>query len=698
MPAALVSVGAFGFCAQLVLVRELLSVFAGNELSIGVMVGAWIVSEAAGALAGAKLRVLLGPAALLSVIAALLAVPAAMLGRRFLGALPGEAVGLDRLGLAALAIILLPAGLHGLSFSAGARELGSGGRAYLWESLGTAVAALLAAAGLVFRVPSPVLLGLIGLPVCVSAARPGRRRLLAGAVAVGSLCIVAVVLARPVERWCYSRLWAGQRVLSVADSPYGRVVTLERTGQLTVAASGVPVFTAPALDPGRTEELVHVPLLAHPAPRRVLLVGQARGGPAAAALAHRADVTAVQLDPVIDRATSRFALAEESTATFATADPRRFLAADGRWDAIILLDAVPQTLAGNRLFTREFFSRCRSRLAPGGLLAVPAPGSASALSADVAAAIAVRRRTIGTVFDSVALVWLDFPLLLAGGPVSLSSETLAARLRARAIQTVLLDSGYAASLLDRFRQRLLSDRVPPGDAVNSDLRPIELFLGLVREQRLAAPAIGRWYRGLARHLPKLLLLGAGLLLATLLAGVRTGRRRFAAGFAVATSGFAASAVSVLALLGFQVRFGSVYAGVALLLGAFMTAAALGAWSGRRAAPRLGGLALTDLLLLAVALGLPGLAVRGPAWLFAACQSAAGFAVGSQFARASRLLRDSDPAASGRLFALDLAGGFLGSVVVSAVLVPVAGMIPAALTAAGLKAISLAGLALARAAD
>lgn len=73
---------------------------------------------------------------------------------------------------------------------------------------------------------------------------------------------------------------------------------------------------------------------------------------------------------------------------------------------------------------------------------------------------------------------------------------------------------------------------------------------------------------------------------------------------------------------------------------------------------------------------------------------AGFLVGSEFPLANRILsqlRGGLEGASGLLYACDLAGAFVGSVLVSVALIPALGIPQTCLLVAGLKLISLVGV-------
>ena len=387
------------------------------------------------------------------------------------------------------------------------------------------------------------------------------------------------------------------------------------------------------------------------------------------------------------------------------------------FDCIILTDAAPTSLGESRLFTREFYRLCRSRLAPGGLLATAGPGNPTGLSPDLVGLISTRLRTLRTAFGHVLPLAADFPLLLASDrPFSVASETLASRLCGLSETPKLLDSGYVAGLLDPFRQRALASALQPGTwnlatGTSSAASPRELFLNMVRENRLVSPAFGALYARLDGFSPRLLLLlGAALLVAGLVCA-RSGGRRLASaapvgqcsrGFAILTSGFSGAAVSSLLIFAWQVRFGSVFSGISLLIAAFILGTVLGASVGARPSLVLRPSPLTPLfvvsdLVLAACVATAMVLVRGgPAGAFLVANCLAGTCLGFQFAVAgstvhgpSSIVSAPESAArrAGVLTALDLAGGSLGGILTALVLVPAFGIGVAALSAGTVKLVS-----------
>ncbi len=118
----------------------------------------------------------------------------------------------------------------------------------------------------------------------------------------------------------------------------------------------------------------HLPLLLHPAPRRVLFLGVGTGVTALAAADHPGlEADAVELVPEVVAALPAFrvhgrSLADAGNVTVHTADARRFVrAADSAYDVIVADLFHPARDGGGMLYTWEHFRAIRDRLAPGGL-------------------------------------------------------------------------------------------------------------------------------------------------------------------------------------------------------------------------------------------------------------------------------------------------------------------------------------------
>lgn len=169
-----------------------------------------------------------------------------------------------------------------------------------------------------------------------------------------------------VDRVYLERRTGRQELLIFHNPRFGRVMALDGIVQTTEGDEFI-----------YHEMLAHVPLFAHGAARRVLIVGGGDGGMLREVARHRevARVVQVEIDAAVVE-TSREHLPNHSRGAFD--DPRvevviedgvRFVAETReRFDAIVC-DSTDPVGPGEALFGPAFYDGCRRCLAPGGVLA-----------------------------------------------------------------------------------------------------------------------------------------------------------------------------------------------------------------------------------------------------------------------------------------------------------------------------------------
>jgi spermidine synthase len=526
-----------------------------------------------------------------------------------------------------------------------------------------------------------------------------RQRLLLASVvivAAGLAAHVALVdtddVTTAVQHW-------GQRTLYRANSPYGRLVVTEDSGQLTFFENGVPVITTHAIE--QVEETVHYAMSQRPDARKVLLVSGGVTGTAREILRYPAvtEVTYVELDPQIVEAGQRF-LAEN------LADPRiKIVATDGRrfvrqtaerFDIVIVAVPDPSTSQLNRFYTAEFFAEVKRALAPGGVLAFGLGRYENYVSPELAQMLASAHRTLQESFANVRMIPGGRVFFLASdGPLHLD---IAARLEQRGLTTQLVNRHYLDAMLAPDRLADLDRAVAQPAAANTDFNPTLYYYHL-----------RYWLSQFAFHGG---LLGGGLLI--LLAAYLW--RLPAVPRVVFASGFAASALEVVLLLGYQTLYGSLYRQVGLVVTVFMAGLAAGAWWANRSQfirwwsalspTRLSVLRTsrsTENQMAFVALALAVLAALLPVVLrqLGHLDAAIGtplagqgvvllatfilaLLVGGQFPLASAADPGEPAATASRLYTADLVGAALGALLVSTLLIPLLGVTVVCLLTAGLN--------------
>jgi len=622
--------------------RELIVVFNGNEISVGMMLATWLLWTAAGSSLGSRFalgridpRIAVAALECMLGVSLLPTVWAVRASKTFFQTVPGELIGPAPMLLTSLICLSVFCILSGYLFVVATRmyaqtyaPMHGQGRgaslwvasssAYLFEAAGSALGGILASVVLLRFLESFQIATLVALVnLCMAAIlllRADRKRVLA--VALVGICLAVPLLiyvAPSLARSSQARLWRGFHLLESRNSIYGNLAVIETGNIRSIYDNGMILANVP--DEAAAEEAVHYALLEHPAPRKILVICCGANGSVVQALKHPTveRVDYVELDPtLIDMARQFFPV---QSAPFGAdrlnEDPRVHIHyADGRlylktsrdqFDVIILDLPDPQTAQLNRFYTAEFFRSASEHLAPGGLLALQLRASEDYISPERAEFLRCIQRTLGEVFPDVLAIpgesvhffgalrpglWNDNPL--SHDPLTNDPQVLIARLKARNLQTLYVREYFIPFRMmpDRMAQVRELLQPLPATPVNRDFEPIAYYFDVVLWSRQFKLGYSRWFQA-AVHIAfrrivegaLAVLLGVAFLLAS--APARARRARASAAYCMAATGFTLMALQIFLLLGFQSVYGYVYHQLAILIAMFMAGIALGSWLGIR---------------------------------------------------------------------------------------------------------------------
>jgi spermidine synthase len=742
---------------QGLLIRELMVAFFGNELSIGLILGNWLILEAIGSGLLGRLADRWGDKpssfAALQVLFALFlpfCLYATYVSRSIVGAIPGEGVGLIPIFWSTFLILTPLALVDGAMFTFGCRafaaltgeETPSIGRVYVYEALGAIAGGLLFTYLFIpFLSSLRIVLLLTGLNLlsatlilAVSGGLMKRRPFYKSSLIFVLLLLVAnfgfllSTSSERVQRWAVGQQWAGLDLIYSENSVYGNVAVVKLESQYTFFTDGIPVLTAPVPDVAMSEEIVHLPMLFISQPNRALVLSGGVGGVLNELAKYPLQwIDYAELDPLLIEAVEMFptplTLNEMS-------DPRlRVESVDGRllvkrkssdatepYDLVIVNLPYPSTLQLNRYYTVEFFQMVRSILSEGGVVVIRSPGSLSYMSDELRDLNRTAYHTMRAVYPHVRPIPGDLTLWLASTSEELTTlplETLIERWEDRGIETHMVTVPYIRLRLDQMRLdwfwgALSEEGGKRVSLVNQDLHPVGLFYGLSYWHALFSTELTGVFSSLGRlNLWSLVLviMGCSLLMFTV---VRlTGKARGSVvPIVIAATGFTGMTTDIVMIFAFQSLYGYVYHWIGLFITAFMAGLSLGGLlmtrglnrivKERRALLRLEIAMILFWVVVLVVLSTlyAGSFLGGSGWsqgILLVMNAAGGFLVGSQFPLANQMLlkgRDKTKGSAGILYASDLVGAFLGSIVVSVALIPVLGILRTCLLAAVLKLGSL----------
>ena len=643
------AVGGLGFSSvitQLALMREMLGAFSGNEMVLGIILGNWLLLTGIGTWLGQtaerlrqRMRMLFFAQVLVAIIP--LVQICALATLRDVVFVRGALVGVTETVVASFVLLLPYCLVSGYmltlacAITAGCRpilRIGAEGNAdlqsrpttddaaaighvYVADSLGSIAGGILFSFVLlrwfdhleILYVAALLNLLIAGVVAYSSFESPAVRMLRGHKLVRAVVFVVALVWAAAafmavvnLDAISTAKHFPGQKIVFRKNSPYGKLIVTESAGQFNFIENGLPIISTHNVE--QVEETVHYAMAQRPDARKVLLVSGGVSGTAKEILKYGvSEVTYVELDPLIIEAGRKYlpdSLADPRIKVVNT-DGRLFVKQVGRdsvhdtragrvarrgsyesgrpggpslpgnaddgYDVVIVDVPAPSTSQINRFYTAEFFDEVKQVLTPAGVVSLSLGRYENYVSPQLARMLASAHATLKQSFRNV--------LVIPGGRVFfLASDgelfpDIAARIEQRHIPTQLVNRHYLDAMLTPDRMTDMQRATAQTAAVNKDFSPVLYYYQLLHWMSQFKVRFG--------ILETVLLVALAVYLFT----IRP------VPLAIFVSGFAASALEVVLLLGFQILYGSVYGQLGIIVTMFMAGLAVGAWIGNRSVMR-----------------------------------------------------------------------------------------------------------------
>jgi spermidine synthase len=734
---SLLIMGISGMIAQIILLREFLISFFGNELTLGIILANWLILEAIGAFfigktverTEKKLEIYVLFQLIFS-IALPFGIYLSRVFKNFLLTTPGEGLGFAPIFYSSF-LILLPVTLpHGALFAYGSKlysqyikeDASSIGKVYVLETIGSIIGGLLMTFLLIQYLNSFEIAFAISLmnalisamllwPTSRSSNHPVQilfwvlSGLLSFVFAYGLLPQTSSAIHRSSIR----SQWKDLNVIHNENSIYGNITITKRGEQYTFFTNGIPSITTPIPDIASIEDFIHFTMLSHEKPESILILSGGAGGMIYEILKYPVNrVDYVELDPLLLKLIQKFPtpltqseLSDKRVKIHYT-DGRFFVKrTQDRFDIIFIGLSAPQELQTNRLFSSEFFSSARDKMNPNGIIALSLPGSLTYISPELRDLNACILETLKNVYRSVRIIPGDVNLYLASNSDELNQVTpteMIKRLEDRKIKASLITKGYIEYRLhDRWLKWFLKSMEGKMININSDFRPLGVFFSLSYWNALFSPYLTGIFKGFEKFSLKITIFLITILTFTFAAifAKRPYISRYSVPYALFTTGLTGMIFNLSIIFTFQTLYGYLYYQIGLLVTIFMGGIAFGSLYITHYLDRikkdLNLFLIIELLIILFSFILPfvlsilSLHLEKPiiyVFLYAAFLAMSflsGVLLGFQFPLATKIylstyLKEGTVGqTAGLLYGADLFGGFFGGLFGGVLLLPILGL-------------------------
>jgi spermidine synthase len=683
--------GAGSILLQILCLRQLLSTFSGNELIIGVTLALWLAFVALGSRFGSRLKYNNAFGASFVIIALLSQATILFIKfiRPVLGYDIGEAIPLPAtiiwtaLSIAALCVSI------GIQFPLAV--------SYLREKAADAYS--LEAAGAFAGGASFTLLLAGNVDTYILAMLTAMINILV------SFCLIkkrALILLLFFPMLFYyggmnipqSLQQKGMELVKRAESRYGEITVLKMKEQLNIYSSDKYQFSYP--DAQKEEVIAHIPISLHPDAESILIVG---GSPAVIMEFMKYPVFQidfVEIDPAMIEI-SKGVLSEKDreylnykNIGILQTDARRYIKSlnSAKYDLILLNIPEPSTANINRFYTVEFFNEAKRTLQESGMLCLSLPVSYGYIGRKMQTANGSIYASLKSAFPYVEVSSEEYGIFIASqSPIDINPDILMKRFADENIKTAYFGQHILEDAFSPLKINMVKERLGRTKEVNSDIRPVSYLYNLMLWAEVHG---GEWLNlilGVGRI--KLLIYAAFILFFATLLFIK---KRAIVSYTLFTTGYFTMAFSLVLILAFQSYAGYIYETIGLLTGTFMLGGATGAYLSRSIQKPVKWLIVMEasaIILIAVA----ALFMRSET-AFYLYIFAAGLLGGGEFALANLSLKMKGiEKAAGRLYAVDLTGSFIGSLVTSMLMVPLTGTRNTIFFLIFMKAVSLSLLIL-----
>ncbi len=695
---SITALGISSIMTQLTVMRELLTVISGNELIIGIILANWLFLTGFGAYLGKFTRKTRREFEILiaaQIFIALLPIAHILLIRvlRNVIFIRGEAIGMASAIISSF-ILLLPYCLISgflLTFACtvftSKDETLNIGQIYFIDNIGDILG------GLIFSFILVYFLNVFQILYFPAALNLFCAILLSIYIGKRALA-VALVICTSVAFFLFGKydlntittaiLFKGQNLVERRDSIYGNVVVTKIQDQYQFYENGFLLFFTDNVQ--SNEETVHYAMIQHPEPKNILLISGGVAGTTEEILKYNPDrIDYVELDPLIIKIGKKYTKSlENEKIHISNLDGRLFVKTTSRkYDVAILDLPPPDTAQVNRFYTYEFLTELKRVLKPDAVVSLPLLSSEHYRSQILRKLNSILFSSLKKVFENVIIIPGETNFFFIASDADLFFD-IADKIEQRRIDTKYVNKLYLPPppfLKDKIE--ILKSEIDPKAGLNRDFNPVSLFLSI--EHWLSQFKFRLW-----------LFLGIiAVFVLIYLARIR------AIPFAIFTTGFAASALEVVILIGFQILYGYVYHKVGIIITMFMLGLAIGSFYMNRILQtrKIRDLIQVEFAIVAFAVVLPFILVKlnhvenkffiffSAHIIFPVLTIVLAILVGMEFPLSSKLFFKGVANTAGILYSADLIGACIGAIIVSTILIPLLGILKVCIFVAALNLVS-----------
>lgn len=679
---------------QIILLRDFLSVFNGNELVTGMILANWMLLTGLGSFFGRIFEKHINNTNYIFIghlISGLLPLIISFLiyYLRFRIYPPGQIINLAGVFFNSFFLLTPYCLITGFMFPLLATAFSNFSnynvinKAYAIEAFGSLVGGLIFNFVLIFVLKSYLSLAIVMMLNFVAAIAGyyfSGKKILAISITVIVVLFTLILVFFDFETKCLNYIYPNQEIVHAEDTPYSKIVVTRTEDQFNFFENGNFLFSGDNVI--MNEENVHYAMVQHPLPKNVLLISGGISGTIPEILKYQIkSLDYLEQNPDLIEIGKSFTsnVVNDPRVHIINEDARHFIKKNKakKYDVALVCIPDPASAQINRFYTLEFFQEVKRNLTENGVICISLSTTSNYMGEQ-------SRKVNSSVFLTLKLMFQNVIIIPGGLNYFIASDLPLSRsivelLGLKKINNTYLNSYYIDDKKIEQESTMIEKIISQSVAINYDFKPVVYLYQL-----------DYWLSHFNFNYLLLFVLLFFPMTYTFLNMnfINTG---------IFITGFSASAIEIILIIAFQVIYGYTYQMMGILITFFMAGILIGSFSlvnkfkilirNYSIIQYLIGIFSILVALLLYFIKSANLSNLVVYIIFTSMVIITGILTGLQFSMASRLKEVSYTRNASSTYASDLFGAAIGAIAVSVFLIPYFGIIKVSLIVAILNFIT-----------
>lgn len=677
---SVITLGFTSIITQIILLREFLSVFYGNELVIGIILANWMLITGFGAFLGKNVNKINNKPTLIIILQILLGIIPfiTVFGIYYLRNIiftVGSMIGIIQILYTSFLFLLPFCLISGFSFTLLTYFISSKyntnfiSKIYSLESLGSIIGGLIFNLFLIFyfkTFSSLLLIMIINFIVAFLLSLKYKIKFAKYLIVILSIFFIFISFHFNLDYLTKSKLYINQKLIFQKDTPYGNLAITSQGEQKNFYENNVLLFSTN--DIMTNEETAHYVMIQQKNPKSILLISGGISGIIKEILKYNVkNIDYVEINNRIIKIGKKYdSSLKNKKVNIINKDARLYIKnTTKKYDVVIINLPEPTTAQINRFYTTEFFTEMKRILNKKAVISISLTSTLNYMSDEARQINSVLYKTLQQSFKNIIIIPGGKNYFIASDK-KLSLD-IAELIEKKGINNEYVNQYYIDDNLLRQRSDYILKNLNKNAKINKDFTPISYYNQLL------------YWLSYFKSDFKIFAVVILLLLILIVANLNI------INLGLFSAGFTGSSIEIILLISFQIIYGYVFQMTGIIITIFMIGLTIGSFYTHKFLHKATIINYTKILfiigLYSLLLPIVLLTIKSntlnPIFThitFGILTLIISILVGIEFSLASKIQKGNTALVTAKTYSADLLGSAVGALIVTTYLIPLLGII------------------------